>query len=190
MRNSNGTIGFTEEPDLNANPTDHNILIAVFITAFARDVLLSMIEILKHEDKATFYYCDTDSVHFGYTGELDIIKDDERIFQELHIPFDPAEFGKWKPEQHMTKARYLGSKRYWEEDPTLGEAIIKGAGIQKAGKAYLANLGISAFAYRADKALIVPFTVSKKVRNGVKIYNSTKLIEPTPAQRKMIKIFD
>jgi hypothetical protein len=89
----------------------------------------------------------------------------------------------------MTKARYLGSKRYWEEDPTLGEAIIKGAGIQKAGKAYLANLGISAFAYREDKALIVPFTVSKKVRNGVKIYNSTKLIEPTPAQRKMIKNF-
>lgn len=187
MRNSNGTIGFTEELDPNANPSDHNILIAVFITAFARDVLLSMIEILKHEDKATFYYCDTDSVHFGYTGELDIIKDDERIFQELHIPFDPAEFGKWKPEQHMTKARYLGSKRYWEEDPMLGEAIIKGAGIQKAGKAYLANLGISAFAYREDKALIVPFTVSKKVRNGVKIYNSTKLIEPTPAQRKMIK---
>lgn len=90
----------------------------------------------------------------------------------------------------MTKARYLGSKRYWEEDPALGEAIIKGAGIQKAGKAYLSKQGIEAFQYRKDKALIVPFTVSKKVRNGVKIYNSTKLIEPTPAQRKMIKIFD
>lgn len=187
MENSNGTIGFTEEPDPNANPTEHNILIAVFITAFARDVLLSMIELLKHEPQATFWYCDTDSVHFGYNGALDIVKDDEKIFQELHIPFDKSVFGKWKPEQHMTQARYLGSKRYWEEDPALGEAIIKGAGIQKAGKAYLSKQGIEAFQYRKDKALIVPFTVSKKVRNGVKIYNSTKLIEPTPAQRKTIK---
>jgi hypothetical protein len=187
-RNNNGTIGFTEEIDPSANPVDHNILIAVFITAFARDVLLSMIEILKHESKATFWYCDTDSVHFGYNGALDIVKDDEKIFQELNIPFDKSIFGKWKPEQHMMQARYLGSKRYWEEDPALGEAIIKGAGIQKAGKAYLSKQGIDAFQYRKDKALIVPFTVSKKVRNGVKIYNSTKLIEPTPAQRQMIKI--
>lgn len=187
MRNSNGTIGFTEEIDPNANPVDHNILIAVFITAFARDVLLSMIEILKHEPQATFWYCDTDSVHFGYNGKLDIVKDDEKIFQELHIPFDKSVFGKWKPEQHMTQARYLGSKRYWEEDPALGEAIIKGAGIQKAGKSYLSKQGIEAFQYSKDKAIIVPFTVSKKVINGVKIYNSTKLIEPTPAQRKMIK---
>lgn len=190
MRNSNGTIGFTEELDPNANPTAHNILIAVFITAFARDVLLSMIEILKHETKATFWYCDTDSVHFGYNGDLDLVKDDEQIFKELNIPFDKSIFGKWKPEQHMTQARYLGSKRYWEEDPALGEAIIKGAGIQKAGKAYLSKQGIEAFRYCKDKAMIVPFTVSKKVRNGVKIYNSTKLIEPTPAQRKMLKLFD
>lgn len=186
-RANNGTIGFGEELDPNAKPKDHNILIAVFITAFARDVLLSMIEILKHEPHATFWYCDTDSCHFGYDGDLDIVKDDERIFQDLHIPFDKSIFGKWKPEQHMTKARYLGSKRYWEEDPLLGEAIIKGAGIQAAGKDYLAKRGIEAFKYRKDKPIIVPFTVSKKVKNGVKIYNSIKLIEPTPAQEKMIE---
>lgn len=186
-RNPNGTIGFSEVKDDQANPKEHNILIAVFITAFARDVLLGMIEILKHEPQATFWYCDTDSVHFGYAGDLDIVKDDEKIFQELHIPFDKSLFGKWKPEQHMTQARYLGSKRYWEEDPALGEAIIKGAGIQKVGKAYLSKRGIDVFKYRQDQAIIVPFTVSKKVKNGVKIYNSTKLIEPTPTQQKMIE---
>lgn len=184
---SNGTVGFGEEPDPSAKPKEHNILIAVFITAFARDVLLSMIETLKHEPKATFWYCDTDSCHFGYDGELDIVQDDEKIFQELHIPFDKSIFGKWKPEQHMTAARYLGSKRYWEEDPALGEAIIKGAGIQAGGKAFLAKRGIDEFKYTKEKAIIVPFTVSKKVKNGVKIYASTKLIEPTPSQQKMIK---
>lgn len=184
---SNGTVGFGEELDPAAKPKEHNILIAVFITAFARDVLLSMIETLKHEPKATFWYCDTDSCHFGYDGDLDIVKDDEKIFQELHIPFDKSIFGKWKPEQHMTQARYLGSKRYWEEDPALGEAIIKGAGIQTAGKAFLVKHGMDAFRYSKEKAIIVPFTVSKKVKNGVKIYASTKLIEPTPAQQKIIK---
>lgn len=184
---NNGTVGFGEELDPGAKPKDHNVLIAVFITAFARDTLLSMIEILKHEPKATFWYCDTDSCHFGYDGDLDIVKDDEKIFQELHIPFDKSVFGKWKPEQHMTSARYLGSKRYWEEDPALGEAIIKGAGIQAAGKSFLVKQGIDAFKYSKEKPIIVPFTVSKKVKNGVKIYNSTKLIEPTPAQQKIIE---
>lgn len=186
-KNPDGTVGFSEVQDPKAKAKQHNILIAVFVTAFARDVLLSMIEILKHEPKATFWYCDTDSVHFGYSGKLDIIKNDEEIFQELHIPFDKSRFGMWKPEQHMSAARYLGSKRYWEEDPVEGSSIIKGAGIQTAGKAYLKQRGIEAFKYSKETALIVPFTVSRKVKNGVKIYDSTKLIEPTPAQQTMIK---
>lgn len=187
IKKNDGTVGFSEEDDPNAKPKQHNILIAVFVTAFARDVLLSMIEILKHEPKATFWYCDTDSVHFGYDGELDIIKNDEEIFQELHIPFHKSRFGMWKPEQHMTEARYLGSKRYWEEDPVEGRSIIKGAGIQAGGKAFLEQQGIEAFKYSKETPLIVPFTVSRKVVNGVKIFDSTKLIEPTPAQQTMIK---
>lgn len=97
MQNSNGTIGFTEEPDLNAKPTDHNILIAVFITAFARDVLLSMIELLKHEPQATFWYCDTDSVHFGYNGDLDIVKDDEKIFGNCISPLTSQSLASGSP---------------------------------------------------------------------------------------------
>lgn len=210
VKNANGSIGFSEVDDPAAKPRQHNILIAVFVTAFARDVLFSMIEILKSEPDAEFWYADTDAVHFGYKGDLDIVKDDEKIFQELHIPFSKDVFGKWKPEQHMRVARYLGSKRYWEQDPTLeakylvdckkhkktpnrldqiaAGAIIKGAGIQKRGKKYLVKQGIEKFKYSKDKPIIVPFRVSKKVVNGVKIYDSTKLIEPTPAQRLVMNL--
>lgn len=186
-----GSIGFTEVKDPNASERQHNILIAVFVTAFARDVLLNMIEILKSERDATFWYCDTDAVHFGYNGKLDIVKDDQAIFKELHIPFDVAEFGKWKPEQHMSRARYLGSKRYWEQDPLEHKAIIKGAGIQKRyGKAYIIKQGFDKFYYGRDNPIIVPFQVSEKTFAGVKIYESVKLIEPTPVLLKSMQEYE
>ena len=202
--NDDNTVGFRDVDDPNADGKQHNILIAVFITAFARDVLFSMIESLKHEHDVTFWYCDTDAVHFGYSGQLDIDTQAEEIFKYCGIPYSTNIFGKWKLENRMKYAIYLGSKRYWEQDPSLEDgfikrmkehhqsytqedvemagAVIKGAGIQTQGKKALIKRGFNEFHYSKKRAMIVPFTVSQKVFNGVKIFESVKLIEPTNSQ--------
>lgn len=169
----------------------HNILLGVYVTAFARDVLLNAIEKIQKSDLAEFWYCDTDSVHFGYKGEKDYIKDASEILQDIGIPFDTAEFGKWKDEQYMEEAKYLGSKRYWEFDPVRGSKgkdpnVIKGAGIQQIGKQYLEQQGIDAFNYDDGNTIWVPFKVSKKVYNGIKIYMDYKEIKPSHWQYKFL----
>lgn len=165
----------------------HNILLGVFITAYARDVLLKAIEAIQKSDLAQFWYCDTDSVHFGYLGDKDYIKDASEILEDVGIPFDPAEFGKWKDEQYMEFAKYLGNKRYWEYDPVLKSKgkdpnVIKGAGIQKVGKSFLESKGIDYFNYDNGNTIWVPFKVSKKVHGGVKIYMDFKEIKPNSWQ--------
>ena len=202
--NDDNTVGFRDVDDPKADGKQHNILIAVFITAFARDVLFSMIDALKHEHDVTFWYCDTDAVHFGYRGKLDIDTQGEEILKHCGIPYSTNIFGKWKLENRMKYAIYLGSKRYWEQDPSLEDAfikrmkehhqaytqedvemagaVIKGAGIQTQGKKALIKRGFNEFHYSKKRAMIVPFTVSQKVYNGVKIFESVKLIEPTNSQ--------
>lgn len=91
------------------------------------------------------------------------------------------------------EAKYLADCKKHKKTPNrldqiAAGAIIKGAGIQKRGKKYLVKQGIEKFKYNKDKPIIVPFRVSKKVVNGVKIYDSTKLIEPTPAQRLIMNL--
>lgn len=204
-----GSIGYHEIPDdSESNQPPKNILIAVWVTAFARDVLFKAIDKVKKSPVAELWYCDTDAVHFGYKGKLDPIAQGKEIFNEIGIPYDENEFGKWKPEQHMSYAVYLGSKRYWEQDPVAENnykikhpkaspvdirkagAIIKGAGIQQLGKDYLIKKGIDYFRYYYDEPLIVPFNASKKVVGGVKIYRSIKKIEPTEYQNKFINLFE
>lgn len=169
----------------------HNILIGCFVTAFARDVLLSAIENINKSELATFWYCDTDSVHFGYNGNKDYIKEASQILNDVGIPFDSAEFGKWKDEQYMQYAKYLGSKRYWEYDPVLkvkgkDPNVIKGAGIQKVGKEYLEKKGIDYFTYSNGNTIWVPFKVSKKVYGGIKIFMDFKEIKPSHWQYNFI----
>ena len=169
----------------------HNILLGVYVTAFARDVLLNAIEKIQKSDLAEFWYCDTDSVHFGYLGDKDYIKDASEILQDIGIPFDTAQFGKWKDEQYMQEAKYLGSKRYWEIDPVRGSKgkdpnVIKGAGIQQIGKQYLEQQGIDAFNYDDGNTIWVPFKVSKKVYNGIKIFMDYKEIKPSHWQYKFL----
>lgn len=201
-----GVVGYREIPD-DEESKPKNILIAVWVTAFARDVLFKAINKVKASSVAELWYCDTDAVHFGYSGKLDPINQGKEIFEEIGIPYSENIFGKWKPEQHMSEAVYLGSKRYWEQDPVAENnykmkhskaskieirqagAIIKGAGIQKVGKDYLVKKGIEYFRYYYDEPLIVPFNASKKVIGGVKIYKSIKKIEPTEYQNKFINYF-
>ena len=171
----------------NEDAKRRNILIGCYVTAFARDVLLTTIETIQKSKLATFWYCDTDSVHFGYNGDKDYIKDASEILNDIGIPFDVAEFGKWKDEQYMQYAKYLGSKRYWEYDPTKKDPnVIKGAGIQKIGKDFLVKQGIDAFTYSDGNTIWVPFKVSKKVYGGIKIFMDYKEIKPSHWQYKFI----
>lgn len=169
------------------NPRRHNILIAVFITAYARDLLLRAIERINNSSLAEFWYCDTDSVHFGYRGRYNRLTQAEKIANEIGIEYDIAEFGKWKCEQQIKEAVYLGNKRYWEVDDNLHQNIIKGAGIQKLGKKYLEAQGIDKFRYYYQRPMIVPFRVSKKVFGGVKIFDGLKEIAPTDYQIAYMK---
>lgn len=182
---------YTVKKEHDENKKRRNILIAVFVTAFARDVLLTTIENINKSDLAEFWYCDTDSVHFGYLGDKDYINDASQILEDVGIPFDTAEFGKWKDEQYMQKAKYLGSKRYWEYDPVVKQHggdpnIIKGAGIQQVGKDYLVKKGLDYFSYDNYHTIWVPFKVSKKVHGGIKIYMDYKEIKASHWQYKYL----
>lgn len=168
----------------------HNILIAVFITAFARDTLLKAIERINASPVADFWYCDTDSVHFGYTGVHDRLTEPEKIAQELSIPYDTALFGSWKNEQQIARGKYLGSKRYWEEDDALGYSVLKVAGVQNQGKDYLIKQGMEKFKYDKNNHLIVPFLQKTIVKGGVKLYDSIKLIEPNTYQVRALEKYN
>lgn len=169
----------------------HNILIGCFITAFARDVLLTAIEKIKQSSIAEFWYCDTDSIHFGYKGDKDYIKCANEIIDDIGLGYDPAEFGKWKAEQYIEWGKYLGNKRYWEYDPVLKAKekdpnVIKGAGIQKVGKEFIERKGLNYFTYDNFNTIVVPFKVSKKVHGGVKIFMDYKEIKPNMWQYEFI----
>ena len=85
---------------------------ASFITAYAREVLLTSIE--KVYDR--FLYCDTDSIHiYGYDIPSITIHD--------------KNLGAWKCEGKFTKAKYIGAKRYAEFIDNKWE--IKCAGLSR-----------------------------------------------------------
>lgn len=160
-----------DEKDIKYNY--RNILIAVFITAIARNVLFKAIDKVNKSKEDILLYCDTDAIHFQTSD----IKEPNKKIIELGIEYSETEFGKWKAEQVCTKAIYLGNKRYWEEDINTG-ATIKGAGITKIGKQYLVKQGIENFNFD-NGSIFVPSQTSKRVKSGVMIYETVKEIKPT-----------
>lgn len=86
------------------NITDANSSVyapmSAFITAYGRQRLVKMIK----QNKDTFLYSDTDSVH------LNIDSLDEANLEGIKI--NSTEFGAWKVENVFTKATYLGKKQY------------------------------------------------------------------------------
>ncbi|MGM9834813.1 MAG: DNA polymerase [Bacilli bacterium] len=88
--------------DSDGNSTDYvekgvYLPIASFITSYAREVLLSAIELVHDR----LLYCDTDSIHiYGYE-----IPD---------INIHDKNLGAWKLEGKFTQAKYIGAKRYAE----------------------------------------------------------------------------
>ena len=72
---------------------------ASFITAYARDVLLSAVNNVYDR----FLYCDTDSIHIlGYE-------------EPNNIPIHHDNLGEWKLEGKFINAKYIGAKRYAEK---------------------------------------------------------------------------
>lgn len=80
---------------------------ASFITAYARDVLLSAVNSVFDR----FLYCDTDSIHI-----LD--------FEVPNIEIHDKNLGAWKLEGKFIDAKYIGAKRY-------AELMIDNEGVSK-----------------------------------------------------------
>lgn len=70
--------------------------LAIFITAFARDVLINTLQ----EERNAFIYCDTDSLH--------LLK--SKIKRNFDI--DRKRLGAWKYEHTSSKSKYIANKQY------------------------------------------------------------------------------
>lgn len=174
-----------------------NIVIASFITAYARFNLYEQAKKIMDHDTTTLNYVDTDSIHFSYHGlhrpEIDTfikkIRNNEdynedkleqtfiKICDEIGVEYDPAEFGKWKIEGFFDKCVYLDAKRYIENDLLIGDNI-KVAGVQKVGREYLKKKGMKYFMYARDKNIVVPYVMLERVYGGYKFINSYKWLTP------------
>lgn len=87
------------------------IPIGVFITAYARRVTITAAQ-LAH-DEGIFAYADTDSIHLISEEEPD------------YIDIDDKRLGAWKLEGKFDRARYLGAKKYLEEEEITQELYEK-----------------------------------------------------------------
>lgn len=196
-------VNIDDEPIYIDEPVDKdweqkgNIVIASFITAYARFNLYEQAKKIMDHDKTTLNYVDTDSIHFSYHGshrpEIDSfikkIRNNEdynedkleqtfiKICDEIGVEYDPAEFGKWKIEGFFDKCVYLDAKRYIENDLFIGDNI-KVAGVQQVGRDYLKKKGMKYFMYARDKNIVVPFVMLERVYGGYKFINSYKLLTP------------
>ena len=196
-------VNIDDEPIYIDEPVDKdweqkgNIVIASFITAYARFNLYEQAKKIMDHDATTLNYVDTDSIHFSYHGlhrpEIDSfikkIRNNEdynkdkleqtfiKICDEIGVEYDPAEFGKWKIEGFFDKCVYLDAKRYIENDLFIGDNI-KVAGVQQVGREYLKKKGMKYFMYARDKNIVVPFVMLKRVYGGYKFINSYKLLTP------------
>ena len=91
---------------------------ATFITAYAREILLTTIEKVYER----FLYCDTDSIHI--TG-----------YDIPNIEIHDKNLGAWKCEGKFVNAKYIGAKRYAElmvnEKDNTKKWVIKCCGLSK-----------------------------------------------------------
>lgn len=174
-----------------------NILIASFITSYARKNLYTQSKKIKSSPIASLNYVDTDSVHFSYNGKYlnDLqeiskqIRNKERydkqaldsifrnVCKELDIEYSESEFGKWKIEGFFDKAVYLDAKRYIEYDLMEGDNV-KIAGVQAVGRKYVLEKGLDFFRYTNEHIIVVPFTQVRAVKNGYKFVNTYKFLTP------------
>ena len=175
-----------------------NILLAVFVTAYARRNLYEQCQNINSCSFTELNYVDTDSVHFTYKGkyfkqidaiakeyragnDVDQSKQEEifvKICNECNIKYDPALFGYWKLEGFFDKAVYLAAKRYIEYDLIEG-ANVKVSGVQAVGRDYILKQGIEWFRYSNDNNIVVPFMAVKAVKNGYKFIDTFKVLTPS-----------
>lgn len=174
-----------------------NIVIACFVTAKARNLIVSQAEIAVKQPFTDLIYIDTDSIHVNYWGKYETklkqyakmiregkVVDSKKldtIFRnvclEVGIDYDEAEFGKLKAETFYDKSKYLGAKRYMEDDLVEG-TTFKIAGLQGTGKAYIEKKGLDYFGYDNEHLIIAPFTKLTKVNKGFKFVDSFKMLTP------------
>jgi hypothetical protein len=97
--NDEGVLSFTISQEQRKNPI--YTAMAVFITAYAREHIITNAQ----QNYDTFAYCDTDSLHLM----TPIIPDG--------IEIHPVNIGAFKHEYSYSRALYMGSKKYFEEEP-------------------------------------------------------------------------
>lgn len=172
-----------------------NNIIAVAITAYARDVLLSTIENINRSGNAIVAYCDTDSIHvypndtpesrklfseLNFKGtEAENQQTARKIAKALNIEYDQHELGKWKDEQYMQKGVYLANKKYWEVDPVHNPQqpnIIKFAGISRDGRKRIEQQGFESFSEIDKYGRYVLTNTAKALASGIRIIPVNKKI--------------
>lgn len=183
-----------DDDSINARNIKNNI-IAVAITAYARDVLLSTMENINNSGKAIVAYCDTDSIHvypndtpesqklfsgLNFNGtEAENQQTARKIAQALNIGYDQHELGKWKDEQYMAKGVYLANKKYWEVDPVHNPQqpnIIKFAGISRDGRKRIEQQGFESFSKINKYGRYVLSNTAKALASGIRIIPVNKKI--------------
>lgn len=118
--------------DVNPN-TMRNVVVATFVTAYARNNLFTTIKACNDCPHLQFTYCDTDSVHFLIDKAWQH-KSYPEIFAAIGVRCDDQALGAWKVEDEFVKAKYLREKVYIEVHPD-GKFVVKMAGVDNQGKA-------------------------------------------------------
>lgn len=125
----------------------NNVVIAMMVTARARDNLFKTIYAVHQSDDFKFVYSDTDSVHIVFKDQekgQEVLNNPNRqdlyqdLFSELGVFYDDAELGAWKVEDEFVKSKYLRAKVYIEVHPEskndLPVSALKVAGVGSEGK--------------------------------------------------------
>lgn len=131
---------------------------AIFITAYARDVLLKAIYSIGLD---RLIYVDTDSLHI--TGWED----------HGHIEISQTELGKWKLEGKWEEGKFLHDKQYIHryEDEAGSYLVIKASGISDEAKAKIKS--VDGFALGKE---LLGNKVSKQVQGGYLITDMAKTL--------------
>lgn len=171
---SDDVVGFVRKKSSVKKKYKNNILIADFVTAKARNVLYNAIRAVNQSKYFDFVYCDTDSIHILNYTDLKA-QDYKEVQKLLPIEIDPLRLGAWKLENDFSRARFLRSKLYYEDSVIDGD-VLKGAGIDDQGKAYLLKnihkYGLEFFNF----PLVVPAKRKKRIEGGYLIEEYQKRI--------------
>jgi len=114
-----GVIWKVDRMDEASDYTRKFLPIAIAITAWGRNQLLKMANILGED----FLYCDTDSIHYLKGGGQCKI---DKAIKEGHFEVHPTKLGAWDFEGDYDKGRYLRAKCYMEEKNGTIEATVAG----------------------------------------------------------------